>query len=374
MKTQTHALTSQSVGTRRELISLHYGQGAVDTKVYLQASLHADEVPGMLVLHHLRGLLDQAEGRGEIVGRVSVVPCANPIGLSQHLMRDHLGRYDFNSGENFNRAFPDFFDLIISDIEARLCDDLASNKRFIREAVRTRIRALNDGCTTELDSLRYLLLELSHDADYVLDLHCDFEALPHLYADTPYLPQAELLSCYLGVQTLLHAKGSGGSAFDEAQSGVWYRLQEQFGDKYPVPLSGCGVTVELRGEADVSHAYASKDAQNIFAWMQRIGVIAGTPPETPKPEFIATPLAGCESLIAPVSGILVYLIELGAMVAEEDVVAEIIDPMTQNVSLVRANVAGKFFARENRRFAVSGMSIGKIAGETAYKHGPLLGA
>ena len=45
-------------------------------KVYLQAGLHADEMPGVLVLQHLMALLDEAEKRGQILGEVLVVPAA----------------------------------------------------------------------------------------------------------------------------------------------------------------------------------------------------------------------------------------------------------------------------------------------------------
>ena len=117
MKIEHNRLKNQVIGTERELVSLHYGARDGGKKIYLQAGLHADEVPSMLVLHHLRGLLDQAEAEGLINGEVVVVPCANPIGLSQHLMRDHLGRFDFNSGENFNRSYPDFYALVKDRID-----------------------------------------------------------------------------------------------------------------------------------------------------------------------------------------------------------------------------------------------------------------
>ena len=54
MQIQHHALISPAPGTQRELVSLHYGQPGGAAKAYIQASLHADELPGMLVAHHLR--------------------------------------------------------------------------------------------------------------------------------------------------------------------------------------------------------------------------------------------------------------------------------------------------------------------------------
>ena len=101
-----HPLLSPAPGTQRELVSLHYGQ-AGGQKAYIQASLHGDELPGMLVAHHLRLQLDALEAAGQIGSEIVLVPMANPIGLSQFLLHAHLGRFELMSGENFNRHYPD---------------------------------------------------------------------------------------------------------------------------------------------------------------------------------------------------------------------------------------------------------------------------
>ena len=56
--------------------------------------------PGMLVLHHLRALLDQAAEEGRIVGEIVIVPVANPIGMTQRISGTVTGRLDFNNGKN----------------------------------------------------------------------------------------------------------------------------------------------------------------------------------------------------------------------------------------------------------------------------------
>ena len=83
-------------------------------------------------------------------------------------------------------------------------------------------------------------------------MHCDFEALMHVYKDTPYLDQIDGLARFLGSETSLYAEGYGGSAFDESQSDVWYQPKENYSDSSPIPLAGCGVTIEYRCESDVS--------------------------------------------------------------------------------------------------------------------------
>ncbi len=59
-----HPLLSNSLGSHRSLSSFHYGTPSQGPKVYIQASLHAEELPGMLVAHHLRALLDAADAAG----------------------------------------------------------------------------------------------------------------------------------------------------------------------------------------------------------------------------------------------------------------------------------------------------------------------
>ena len=56
-------LLAPAPGTARTLVAHRYGEVGARPKAYLQAALHADEVPGMLVLHHLSRLLDAADDR-----------------------------------------------------------------------------------------------------------------------------------------------------------------------------------------------------------------------------------------------------------------------------------------------------------------------
>jgi predicted deacylase len=44
------------------------------------------------------------------------------------------------------------------------------------------------------------------------------------------------------------------------------------------------------------------------------------------------------------------------------------------VTTLHAQVAGCLFARHSARWAVPGMEVAKIAGEVAFRTGPLLGA
>lgn len=74
--------------------------------VYMQAGLHAQEIPGVIALDQLLPKLRKAENEGRLVSTITIVPHANPIGLSQAVYGENLGRFDMSSRTNFNRAFP----------------------------------------------------------------------------------------------------------------------------------------------------------------------------------------------------------------------------------------------------------------------------
>ena len=383
MRELVHPLIPPAIGTQRTLVSQHFGVAGAAPKVVLQASLHADELPGMLVLHHLRGLLQQAEAQGRIKGEVVLVPVANPIGLNQTVMHSQLGRFDLASAENFNRHYPPFADWLMEDghsVAPQLGADPAANVSVIRAAMHAALD--RHPPVTELDSLRHTLMHLACDADVALDLHCDFEAAMHLYTEPPCTDKLLPLAALLGARAVLLAEGSGGRCYDEALSGAWWQLRNQlatthgqaFVDSHPFPQGCASTTVELRGQTDVRHDLAQTDAAALLAYLTLLGAVAGPAPDVPALPCQPTPLAGTQVLMAPHSGVLTYLKNPGDDIAVGDVVAEVIHPATGQTSPVVAAVAGVLYARHIVRWATTGLEVGKISGNEPFRTGPLLGA
>ena len=370
MKTVHHSLTQGTPGVAIELQSLHFGTPGKGPKATLQAALHADEIPGLLVAHHLRALLAALEAEGRIVGEIVLVPVANPIGLTQRVLQAVEGRFDLASGENFNRHYADLFDTVVKQVEGRLTFDPTLNVALIRDALREAAAALPARST--LESLRRVLLGLSIDADIVLDLHCDSQAVMHLYTETSVWPQVEPLARFLGAQAALLADVSGDHPFDEACLTLWPRLAARFGDATPIPSACVAVTVELRGEADVAHELAERDAQALVDYLAWQGVISGAPAALPPARCEATPLAGSMPVNAPHGGVIVYLREPGAVVSAGERVADLVEPMTGLVTPLLSPVDGVFYARETRRFVPAGAGVLRVAGREALRQGKLL--
>jgi predicted deacylase len=376
MKRIDHALLSSSLGSHTSLSSFHFGTPGQGQKVYIQASLHAEELPGMLVAHHLRSLLQAAEAAGQLFGEVVLVPVANPLGLAQRVDHKPMGRFDLDTGENFNRHYPRLAHEICAQVQTQLGQDAAANVALVRAAMGQYLHQWQPA--TQLQSLRRSLLQLAFDADYVLDLHCDCEGVLHFYTEESCWPQMAPLAHFLQSQAILLAKNSGSYPFDECLSGVWWQLSEklaQAGVQVPLPQGCCATTIELRGELDVSHAWAELDAQAILNFLQHLQLLrCGPVPAVPPGLCQATPLAGSQTLTAPAAGLVVFAAHIGQHVQVGELVAEVINPVDNQTHDVRAAVAGIFYARIRDRYITTGGELGKIAGATPFRTGELLGA
>lgn len=361
-QSETVALAQGRPGTARRLLVHRYGDPAARPKAYLHAAIHADETPGLLVLHHLVRLLDEAAGRGEIAGQIIVVPYANPIGLDQFLNEGHSGRYELAGGGNFNRGWPDLHALIAEDVAERLSDDAAANVAAVRAALLAALEARSPA--SELEALHLMLARLAADADMVLDLHCDSDSLMHAYLIPAHWPEASDLAAELGCRAVLLADDSGGGAFDECCSTVWTRLARDHPGR-PIPAACLAATVELRGRMDVSDDLAAGDARALYRVLQRHGYLAGEPGEPP-PACEATPLEACDVLKAPATGVLSYAVELGESVREGDTVAWLIDPAAKDPARGRREIVarneGLLLARNMFKYVTAGTTIAKVVG------------
>ena len=371
MQQQRHALVAQTLGCPREIISLHFGPQGQGRKVYLQAGLHADEHPGMLVLHHLKQRLLQLEAAGRLCGEVVLVPIANPIGLGNYLFGRQFGRFELSSRENFNRHYLDLAELVREQVAGQLSDDGAANVALIRRTIAARLQAIEP--RTELESLRLTLLRLACDADCVLDVHCDSEAMVHLYVHSAQQTQARVLAGYTASHATLHATVQGGNSFDETFTSVWYDLQQAF-PQQPIPMATFAATVELRGINDVSHELAQADAEALLAYLGHLGLITGSVPAVPEPVCEPTPLAGVEVLNAPHAGVVAYHVAVGSQVLPGTALADVINPLSGQVSTLTSSIAGMFYARVLERFTEANTELTFVAGDEPLRQGCMLGA
>ena len=378
MRVEQHNLSGASLGTQRTVTALHFGSETAARKIYIQASLHANELPGALTAYHLRQKLLELESQGQLHSKIVLVPMCNPIGLGQSIHYAHVGRFDLFSGQNFNRLGDlSLFEMTWAQLQADqaiLTSDAVSNVRIIRQAMANAL-AQRQGMN-QLEHLHLILLGLAHDADVVLDLHCDETAALHMYMLPQLWPTLEPLARFLGSRCQLLAEDTHVNPFDEALSTVWAKLRAAYPEAN-IPYACASTTIELRSRADVAHEFAVKDANAIVQFLGYRGDAVLTAAQAqPLPDLLAAPnpLSGKAYVFAPHSGVVVFHVEAGDDIFEGQIVAEVIDPIQGESVGVFSPIDGFVYARNVIQFAQQGDNLISVSGKVDLGHGAGLSA
>ena len=366
------ALPQMTPGTRRSIAFHRFGKVGARPKVYLQAAIHANELPGAMVLHHLMPMLAAADRAGRIRGEIVVVPTINPIGLAQLVGNNHLGRYELLGRDNFNRNWPDLSGPVEERVGKRLARDATANVAAIRRAALASLGALRP--QNELQALRTAAMKLAVDADIVLDLHCDLQAALHLFISRKDWPgAAQALAADIGAQaTLYNDPYPDALTFSGVNSALWARLAERFPGA-DIPQACLSATLEYRGQSDVNHRYGEADARNLYRFFVRRGIIAGRAGGLPRLKAQATPIAGMDVGYCPKPGILVFHVREGDRVRKGMAVCEVIDPADPRGPRARTQMLSRtdgilFSRRPDGRLAWPGMVAYRIAGAKELAH------
>ena len=319
------ALPQMTPGTRRIIAFHRFGKAGARPKAYLQAAIHANELPGAMALHHLMPMLAAADRARRIRGEIVVVPTVNPIGLAQLVGNNHLGRYELLGRENFNRNWHDLAPAVAERVAKALGRDATANVAAIRRAALAALAALRP--QNELQALRTEVMKLAVDADIVLDLHCDLQAALHLFISRRDWPgAAQALAADIGAEaTLYNDPYPEALTFSGVHSALWARLADRFPGA-EMPQACLSATIEYRGQLDVNHRYGEADAKNLFRFLVRRGIISGRAGGLPRLKARATPIAGMDVGYCPKPGFLVFHVREGERVRKGMAVCEVIDP------------------------------------------------
>lgn len=311
------------------------GSDAKAPAVHIQAALHANELPGTALAHFLIERLRQAEADGAIRGDITVVPQANPIGLSQYHFGEMEGRFDLGSRTNFNRDFP-----LIA---------LAERETLLAGLERR----------SAADRLKRTLLHMALGADLVLDLHCDDESLQYAYIDAAFWPEAADLAAALAMQAVFLSDGES-SAFEEA---VGHAFRHQGEGRLETVPGRLAVTVELRGRRDVYAETARRDADGLWTFLAGRGIVADPAHEAGTYAGPAVPLDNIEMVRAPEPGTVLFHRDIGEAVKAGDLLATLLTRPGQadGTISVRANHDGLIVTRSSARHARRGEDLMKIA-------------
>lgn len=339
MKTSIEKLPGDTEGVTYELTVFRFkGTSKKAPTAYIQAALHAGELPGVVAVHALMPKLRAAEAEGRILGDITIVPAANPVGRAQYHFGEVQGRFHLGTRTNFNRDFP-----------------------LLDRPDPAALPPAPPAATVD-QRLKRRLIELSIGHDIVLDLHCDDEGVPYLYVPSALWPAMQDCAAAMGVEAVILWDGESGAAFEEAAIHPWLQIP---GEKAGLDRRVV-TTVEYRGLRDVESSYAKSDAEGIYRLLATRGVIADAKAAKPR-KFagLAAPIGHVEMISMPRAGAILFHVEPGQHVRKGAKLATIVhSPGEEDGAVdVRAPQAGYVLTRISHRSGRAGDDIIKLVGE-----------
>ncbi|MBZ9989049.1 succinylglutamate desuccinylase/aspartoacylase family protein [Mesorhizobium sp. BH1-1-5] len=338
MQKTIERIAGDADGTVYEFPVLRFeGKDKAAPSAYLQAALHAGELPGVVAIDALMPMLAKAEVEGRIRGPITIVPWANPIGRAQYHFGEHQGRFHLGTRTNFNRGFP-----LLAAPKTRLLPDTTLGGADQR--------------------LKTRLVQLSLGSDIVLDLHCDDEGLAYLYIHTRLWPHMADCAAAMGIDAVVLWSEDTDGTFEGASIMPYQNVPTSVArfDRRAV------TTVEYRGILDVDAALAASDAEGLYRLLVTRDVIQD--PSIQKFETFAgpaVPLENIDMMPAPRAGAILYDVKPGDRVKKGDRLATIvhapgeIDGRTE----VFAPQSGFILTRRSRRIIRAGEDLLKLAGD-----------
>ncbi len=313
------------------------GTDKAASSAYLQAALHAGELPGVVAIDALMPMLEKAEAEGRIKGDITIVPQANPIGRAQYHFGEHQGRFHLGTRTNFNRGFP-----LLAAPDVELLPDTTLG--------------------TADQRLKTRLLQLSIGHDIILDLHCDDEGLAYLYVHTSLWPAMADCAAAMGVDAVILWDEDTDGTFEGASITPYLNLPADVA-RFDRRVA---TTVEYRGILDVDGALAGSDAEGLYRLLVARGVILDQALSTPGSfTGVVAPLENIDMMPAPRAGAVLYDVKPGDRVAKGALLATIVHAPGEagGRTQVFAPQAGIILTRRSRRIIRAGEDLLKLVGD-----------
>jgi len=280
----------------------------VGPSVYIQANMHGAEVQGNAVIFQLLELLCETE----VLGDITLVPYANPVGCNHKNGEYTLGRFDPITGVNWNRMYH-YDEAKITAFAHRVSDE--EDDSVIAQRFRASLLSQIDqklehnpyGLTTG-QRIAYQLQRMAHQADLVLDLHTGPISSKHLYCPE----YAKESASYFDIPHTLLIPNVFDGALDEATFCPWWTLQSLLNDQGRNFVHNKeSFTVELGSQEQIDLDVALEDAKSILSYLQHKEVIASAKFLPTKMTRYGCYLADYKAFYSPMGGMVDYLAEFG---------------------------------------------------------------
>lgn len=334
--------------------------------VYMQASLHGGELQGNAVILSLIEELKSMPLKGSLI----FVPLSNPYATNCKIGKYTFGRFNPNTGDNWNRNFIDIIDKLEIDLET-FCKKFINESEVIirekfklllnKEIIKYQKKLEQNNKLHDNNNLNLILQKIASKADVVLDLHTGPSATEYLYSATRSIEDAE----YLHFKYVLEVEHEFAGAMDEATFMPWVHLTNSFKAMgRDIQFNFHSFTLELTSEEGFSMSQAKKQKEKILNYLRYKGLING---DSGKKKIIKCPLANYETIFTPVSGLIDYSLELGKPFKKGDLLGTIYQfhnlddhSFSKHIHPVRANEDGYLINRCPSSAVVQGMELFQV--------------
>jgi uncharacterized protein len=297
-------------------ITLYHLEGeAPGPHVHIQSSVHGAEIQGNAVIFQLIDYLLNNPFKGSF----TFIPCANPMAINQKIGTQTFGRFNANSGDNWNRNYLDLLtlntDMTGLDLDAFIDrhqghSQEEMNKNFkaqINDSLKSSFDFYSQRGISENKKLNIILQKLASKADIVLDLHTGPKAIRYLYIGEFEKEKAKDL-CF-PFNLIIPNEFDG--AMDEACFMPWVGLKKKMDERsLPFEIPFESYTVELGSEEDLSFEEAKNDAHKLLHLFSKRNILEKSPPFTKEKQTYSL-LKDYQTYYMPMGGLVDFLIPPG---------------------------------------------------------------
>lgn len=297
--------------------------------VYIQSSVHGAELQGNLVIKYLMEYFKTHP----VAGKIILNPIANPYATSQKVGTYTHGRFNPNTGDNWNRLYHNLittkedekstksainikkFLASLNINESTKNFDFSSLKKIFKEEMNSKLQnLLSDQEAYGVSDNKNLFINLqllACHADIVLDLHTAPVATRYIYAPN-YLKEDVL---HLNFPYVLLIDHEFAGAMDEASFFPWVSLYDELKNLKLINESDYdfkAYTLELGGEEFIDGNAAKQDCQNILNYLNFHNILVNkTNSNTNTISPIFCPLSDYVTYRAKNAGLCEYLVKPG---------------------------------------------------------------
>jgi len=295
------------------------GQGG-GPGVYIQANMHGAEVQGNAVIYQLLELLQGLT----LLGDITLVPYANPVGCNHKNGEYTLGRFDPITGVNWNRMYHFNGQQIPGFAEQYQTASAGQIEQRFRELL---LQDINDkldhnifGLTTG-QRIAYQLQKMAHQADLVLDLHTGPISSKHLYCPEYAIDSAR----HFDIPHTIVIPNCFDGAMDEATFCPWWSLRQRLAELgRELDFNKESFTVELGSQEQIDLDVAYQDALSILSYLQYKEVITDSDFRPRAMTRYACYLKDYKAFYSPIGGMVDYLATFGEPLQAGEPIARIL--------------------------------------------------